>query len=149
MKRLIITPKSKGNTYDVASYMAQKSGAQLLVTGSGQMEDLTRYDELVLCSGVYAGKAHAGLIKWLNQLSKDQLSTQARFRILVTWFGRSNSNETAEKEIMKALAQKGLTYDKNCKDCLGGKGFIRSGHPNQADLDQVMTWLTGSETAGK
>ncbi len=141
MKRLIVTPKSKGNTYDVAAYMARESGAALLVTSSGQAEDLSQYDEIVLCSGVYAGKAHAGLIKWLNQLSKDQVGEKARFRILVTWFGRSNSNETAEKMIMKALKEKGLTYDPNCTDCLGGKGFIRSGHPNQKDLDRVTKWL--------
>lgn len=147
MKRLIVTPKSKGNTYNVASYMAQKSGAKLFVTSSGQPEDLSRYDEIILCSGVYAGKAHAGLLKWLNRLSKDQLSQQAKFRILVTWFGRSNSNETAEKEIINALVQKRMSYDPECKDCLGGKGFIRSGHPDQADLDQAMSWLEQSGNA--
>ena len=142
MNRLIVTPKPKGNTYAVASYISQNTGANLLVTSSAQEYDLSQYDEIILCSGVYAGKAHAGLIKWINQLEKEHLSGHTKFRILVTWFGRSRSNETAEKDIINALTQKGLPYDPDCKDCFGGKGLIRSGHPNQADLDGVMNWLT-------
>ena len=142
MRRLIVTPKGKGNTYNVASYMSQKPDANLLVTSSAQEYDLSQYDEIILRSGVYGGKAQVGLIKWVNQLEREHISGHTKFRIFVTWFGRSNSNETAEKEIMDALAKKGLSYDPDCKDCLGGKGFIRSGHPNQADLDGVMKWLT-------
>ena len=141
LRRLIVTPKPKGNTYNVASYMSQKTGADFFVTNSAQEYDLSQYDEIILCSGVYGGKAHAGLINWVNQLEREHISGHTKFRILVTWFGRSNSNETAEKEIMDALAKKGLSYDPDCKDCLGGKGFIRGGHPNQADINRVMSWL--------
>lgn len=61
---LIVSPKKEGNTYQVASYLKANSDAEMYAIDGGWKPDLDKYEHIVLCSGVYAGKIHRELIAW-------------------------------------------------------------------------------------
>ena len=43
MSALLVCPKSKGNTFNVCSYVANNSDAELLVLNQSQANDLKKY----------------------------------------------------------------------------------------------------------
>ncbi len=145
-KVLIISPKQKGNTYQVAEAMKANTNADLLILENPSGYVLEDYNHIVLCSGVYGDKINATLFNWLNELKENTLQKGVVFHVFLTWFGRGKSDENAYKEATEILKSKGITCSKSYGSCFGGKWFIKKGHPNGDDFKQAVAWLKDSCT---
>ncbi len=141
MKNLIVCPKSKGNTYNVAQYMEEHSDANILVLENEQLRDFTEYKQIILCSGVYGDKIHTNLSEWLKKIDSSMFCNDVKFYVFFTWFGRGASDKNAFNEAKELLNSKGLYCDDNYGSCYGGMAFIRRGHPDKEDLDYAVIWL--------
>jgi len=51
MSVLIVSPKGKGNTYNLSCYIAKNIGAELLVLEKKEERDWKDYDSIILSSG--------------------------------------------------------------------------------------------------
>lgn len=142
-KILIICPKQDGNTYRVAEAMKANTNADLLVLENPSGYVLEDYNHIVICSGVYGDKIHAQLYGWLSELKESSLQEDVIFHVFLTWFGRGKSDRNAYKEAAKILKSKGIACSRSYGSCLGGKWFIRAGHPNGDDFKQAVAWLKG------
>ena len=101
--------------------------------------DLKSYDVIILSSGVYGGRPHAGLVRWLENIQKDDIADNTAFYIFMTWIGRGKSDRSAVDVINHILQKTGNKLEPDYISCYGkGMGFIRSGHPNQADREKVL-----------
>lgn len=140
-KILIISPKQKGNTYQVAEAMKANTNADLLILENPSGYVLEDYNHIVICSGVYGDKIHSTLSSWLTNLKESSLHECVTFHVFLTWFGRGSSDRNAYKEAASLLKSKGFAFSKNYGTCFGGKWFLRKGHPNGEDFKQAVIWL--------
>lgn len=141
MKNLVICPKSKGNTYNVAQYMKDHSESDFLVLEKERMNAFDEYKQIILCTGVYGDKIHTNLSEWLRKIDRSMFCNDVKFRVFLTWFGRGTSDRNAFNEAKEILLSKGLYCDDNYGSCYGGMAFIRRGHPNKGDLDYAINWM--------
>ncbi len=141
MSVLIVSPKGKGNTYNLSRYIAKNIGAELLVLEKKEERDWKDYDSIILSSGVYGGKVHKNLMEWLKGIEKTSINGDASFHMFLTWFGRGRSDKDAIKELKKFIEKNELSFDDDYMACYGGKGFIRHGHPDNEDCKKVLNWL--------
>lgn len=141
MSDLIVCPKASGNTYRIADYLKKQTGADLLVLEGNGTADLSRYDDVYLLTGIYAGKVHKNLSKWLRELKDEEVSGKPAFHVFLTWIGRGSSDQTAFNEVQTILNEKGATCDSDFESCYGGMAFIRKGHPDQQDMNQALAWM--------
>ena len=145
-KVLIVSPKNKGNTYKVASYLKENSDVSLYIIDSGVEFDISEYEHIVLCSGVYGDKIHGLLFKWLKSIDKKRIKESAKFHLYLTWFGRGKSDEHTMEQVANILKEKGLNFDRNYGSCFGGGMFIiRRGHPNSEDMEKALEWMKEKE----
>lgn len=143
MSDSIVCPKASGNTYRVAEHLQKQSHAELLVLERNSLTDLWKYDQIYLCTGIYAGKVHKNLSNWLRMLNPEKLRYDVTFHIFLTWFGRGSSDKSAFNEIATILQEKGLSCDDEYASCYGGMSFIRKGHPDDTDLQKAAAWMLG------
>lgn len=141
MSALLVCPKGKGNTYDVSRYVADNSGAALLVINQDEGNDLREYTSIILCSGVYLDKVHQGLLGWLGQVKKTSIHENAKFYMFLTWFGRGQSHKNAIKAVKYILGEHKINLENDYIACYGGKGIIRYGHPNKEDCEKILDWV--------
>lgn len=141
MTALIICPKGRGNTYSVAVHMKKALGADLLALEVGSRPDFSQYEDIVLATGVYGGKGHRDLLQWLKLLEPERFGPNVRFHILLTWFGRGRSDQSAVNSINRVLARKGWKAEADIHTCPGGKLFIQRGHPNEQDIREAVDWM--------
>ena len=141
MSILLVCPKSKGNTFNVSSYVANNSDAELLVINQSEVNDLKKYESIILCSGVYGGKVHKGLLRWLGEIEKTSIHENAKIYMFLTWFGVGQSDKNAIKEVENILAKKKISLEDDYITCYGGRGIIRHGHPNKEDCEKILNWV--------
>lgn len=142
MKKLLVCPKESGNTYDVCTYVSDNSDFEIKAINKDSNVGLEDCDVVVLSSGVYGGHAHKNILRWIENLQSDKINKNTKFFTLLTWFGRSNSDECAIKEIKELLAKKGIKLEDDYVECYGkGMGFVRSSHPDENDKEKVLSWL--------
>ena len=141
MSLLIVCPKSKGNTYNLSRYIVNNSDAELFVINKNETSDLKKYKSIILCSGVYGDKVHKDLIGWLGQIEKTSINENAKFYMFLTWFGRGQSDKNAIKEVKNILGKNNLNLEDDYMTCYGGKGIIRSSHPNKEECERVLNWV--------
>jgi 8-oxo-dGTP pyrophosphatase MutT (NUDIX family)/flavodoxin len=142
MKTVVICPKAKGNTFTVCSYAARETGADLKILSRDTDLNLSDYDGIIFGSGVYAGKLHKSLSVLLGTLKKDAVKPGCRLYLFLTWFGRGHSDSDAFREAGHILSENGLLLEPDTASCFGaGFGFIRTGHPDEADLRNMLTWV--------
>ena len=106
MSALLICPKSKGNTLNVCSYVANNSDAELLVINQSEVNDLKKYKFIILRSSVHGDKVHRDLLRWLGQIEKTSIHENAKIYMFLTWFGRGQSDKNAIKEVKNILEKK-------------------------------------------
>ena len=138
---LLVCPKSKGNTFDVSSYVANNSDAELLVINQSEVNDLKKYKSIILCSSVHGDKVHKDLLRWLGQIEKTSIRENAKIYMFLTWFGRGQSDKNAIKEVKNILEKKNIRLEDDYITCYGGMGIIRHGHPNKEDCEKVLNWV--------
>ena len=142
MSALLVCPKNKGNTFNVCSYVANNSDAELLVLNQSQVNDLKKYMSIILCSGVYGGKVHKDLLRWLNQIERTSIHENARIYVFLTRFGVGQSDKSAIKGVKKILEEKKMSLENDYMTCYGkGMGIIRHSHPNKEDCERVLNWV--------
>ncbi len=142
MKTVFICPKVKGNTGNLCSYAARKTGSDLFLLEQDDIFSLLKYDRIVLASGVYGGKLHKQLSSILKRFRKEDLKTSCKIYIFLTWFGRSHSDRDAFQEAKEILNTKGIILESDTFSCFGaGFCFIRHGHPDKNDRARLLEWV--------
>ena len=141
MSALLVCPKSKGNTFDVSSYVVNNSDAELLVINRSEVNDLKKYKSIILCSSVRGDKVHKDLLRWLGLIEKTSINENAKIYMFLTWFGRGQSDKNAIKEVKNILDRKNISLEDDYITCYGGMGIIRRGHPDKEDCEKVLNWV--------
>lgn len=141
MKKLIFCPKERGNTYKACAYIAAHSGAEARVVDGTEKADLSKYDAVILASGVYGGHVHKNILNLIRGGGLDSMRPDAKIYVLLTWLGRTGSDREAFNEIKQALAEKGRKPEEDFIRCLGGMGPIKASHPDGEDLNKVLEWV--------
>lgn len=142
MSVLLVSPKGKGNTFKVCKYVANNCNAELLVLNQSNIKNLKNYKTIILCSGVYGGKAHEDLLRWLKQLEKSSIHENTKIYMFLTWFGRDQSDKEAINEVKNILEEKKISLESDYMKCYGqGLFIIRHGHPNNKDCERVLNWV--------
>lgn len=142
MSVLLVCPKSKGNTFDVSNYVANNCDAELLVLNQSEENNLNKYNSIILCSGIYGGKIHKNLIRWLGQIAKTAIHENVKIYVFFTWFGVGESDKDAIKAVKGILKEKQISLEKDYMTCYGkGLIFIRYNHPNKEDYKKILNWV--------
>lgn len=136
MRKLIICPKSLGNTYKVCRCVSDNSNIELKVVNESTKIDLTEYDVIILASGVYGGRIHKNILKWFNNSEK----SNAKIYVFLTWIGRGKSDKTALNKLKNVATQKGIKLEDNYINCYGKMSILRKSHPNKKDCEKVLLW---------
>ena len=141
MRKLFICPKQSGNTFAVCDYVSKHSDIDLKFVNEQELFQLDEYETIIFCSGVYMGKAHKNLTKWLENIAKNQIGKNTKFYMFMTWFGRGKSDMDVFKKIDFDLKKIDAKLEDNYSTCFGqGMGIIRRGHPDNADFEKILTW---------
>ena len=142
MSALLICPKSKGNTFNVCSYVANNSDAELLVINQSEVNDLKKYKSIILCSSVHGDKVHKDLLRWLGQIEKSSIHENAKIYVFLTWLGVGQSDKSAIRGAKNILEEKKMNLENDYMTCYGqGMWIIRHGHPNKEDCEKVLNWV--------
>jgi menaquinone-dependent protoporphyrinogen IX oxidase len=142
MSKLFICPKQRGNTFTVCDYISKHTDIDLKFINKQEIFRLDKYKTIILCSGVYMGKAHSNLTKWLKNITKNQIVENTKFYMFMTWFGRGKSDRNVLKKIDSYLKRVDAKLEDNYSTCFGqGMGIIRIGHPDNTDFEKILTWV--------
>ena len=141
MKSIVLYTTKTGNTEKLA-----KAISDALKTDCVNITDTTdffklnlnKYDHFFLGSGVYGGKPHKNIIKFLNQFD---FQSQKIIVPFFTWLGRGKSDNDAFKAIKNILNNKNQIVNENYYKCYGKSFlFIRYSHPDKNDLEKAVQW---------
>ncbi len=142
MRKLFVCPKQSGNTYTVCNYVSKHADIDLKIVNKQEIFRLDEYKTIILCSGVYMGKAHINLTKWLKNIEKNQIGKNTKVYMFMTWFGRGNSDRNVLEKIDFDLKRIDAKLEDNYSTCFGqGMGIIRIGHPDNTDFENILTWV--------
>jgi hypothetical protein len=84
------------------------------------------------------------MLEWIRNSKIGLFGQDAKIYVLLTWFGRGESDRAALEGIRSLLDEKGVkTEDKYVKYFGGGMGFIKRTHPDQKDLENALRWVEG------
>ncbi|MGB9372091.1 MAG: flavodoxin family protein [Halobacteriota archaeon] len=139
MKTLIVYASvHHRNTEKIATAMAEELGADLVPIGQAQPETLTAYDLIGFGSGIYAGKFHHTLLRFVEMLPT--VAEKQAF-VFSTCGIRGTQWHAAFKEL---LANRGFSVigEFSCKgwdtvSFLLLFGGINKGRPNEEDLKEA------------
>jgi len=142
MSKLLICPKSNGNTFNVCSYISEKENIDLKILNSNEKIILSKYNKIILSTGVYGGRPHSNLVKWLKSIDKEDIAENTEFFIFMTWFGRGKSDKNVIKKINSLLKKVDKKLEDNYITCLGKNMLIiRYKHPNKLEFKEVLNWI--------
>ena len=145
MKTLIVYASvHHRNTEKIAKAMAEELGADLVPIGQAQPETLTAYDLIGFGSGIYAGKFHHALLRFVEMLP----TVAEKQAFLFSTCGiRGTQWHAAFKEL---LANRGFSVvgEFSCKgwdtvSFLKLFGGINKGRPNEEDLEEARRFAMG------
>ncbi|MDC7226960.1 MAG: flavodoxin domain-containing protein [Spirochaetales bacterium] len=141
MSVLLVSPKNKGNTYDVLSYVERNSDADLVVIDQDEKCNLKDYETIVIGSGVYGNNLHKNLREWLVQINGASFHEEVKIYSFITWIGRGKSDKTTLAKIKNLVEDKNLKLEENYKTCFGRMLNIRRRHPNEDDYKDILSWV--------
>ncbi|MFA9398971.1 MAG: flavodoxin family protein, partial [Clostridiaceae bacterium] len=107
MKKIILCPKSSGNTYEVCKYVSDNSNFKLKTINENTKINLQDYDTVILASGIYANHVHKNISRWINNIENDKKSN-IKTALFLTWLGRGASDKVAYDEIKELLKNKNI-----------------------------------------
>lgn len=130
-----------GNTKKIAQVMANVLEAELLDLKDAKIDLIEKYDLIGFGSGIYKGKPHKELIKFINDVNN--VKSKKAFLFTTSGMGKAEYNDLLENK----LSQKGF-------EIIGGfscKGFdtwgpfkliggISKGKPDKDDLDNAKNF---------
>lgn len=146
---IVYVSQHHGNTRKVAEAMAQAVGADLFdaVQACEAKASLSSYDVIGFGSGIYFGKHHESLLKFVLSLD---LAGKRVFAFSTSGIGSSRAN----RGLLDLLKQKGANIlgDFACKgyDTFGPfklVGGIAKGHPSEKDLERAREFVRGMVAA--
>ncbi|WP_461205313.1 flavodoxin domain-containing protein [Clostridium sp. DL1XJH146] len=141
MKKIILCPKKTGNTYNVCSYISENTDFEIMVIDENSKIEIEKYDIILLSSGIYANKVHKNIAKWINNIDTPEKEIGKVF-LLLTWFGRGNSDSAAFNQVKTLLKIKKIMLQENYSKCFGqGMGFVRKNHPDKTDKENILKWV--------
>ncbi len=139
MKTLIVCSSvHRGNTLKIAKAMADVLGAEVLKPDEVDMTSFYQYDLIGFGSGIYAGRFHKSILKFIENLSSSK--GRKAFVFSTSWRLKKEYNE----RIKNTLADKGFNVIDNfsCKgfNCFGPFrliGGLNKGRPNEEDIEKA------------
>jgi flavodoxin len=140
-KSIVIYASSTGNTEKVAKVVSDElacSSVKLNEEFNYNDINLKEYDLVIIGTGIYAGKPHKNLIKFLKSIDE---KTSKKFGLFITWFGRANGDKQVFNTCKQILVEKNQILIEDYFQCYGkGFVFIKKGHPNQEELLGAKNW---------
>lgn len=141
-KSLVLYASSSGNTEKVAKVISNElacSSVKLDEEFNCNDINLKEYDLIIIGTGIYAGKPHKNLVKFLKSIDE---KTSKKFALFITWFGRGNGDKQIFNACKEMLIEKNQIVIEDYFQCYGeGFVFVRKGHPNQEELLQAKNWV--------
>lgn len=141
MSVLLVSPKEKGNTFDVLKYVENNSDADMMIIGRDDDLSLADYETIIIGTGVYGGNLHKNLQRWLENIDKVSVNPKVKVYAFLTWFGRGKSDKATIKKIGTQLESKDLNLEDDYITCYGKMGAIRGAYPNADDRCRVLDWV--------
>jgi menaquinone-dependent protoporphyrinogen IX oxidase len=141
MKKLFVSAKESGNTFEVISSVSQALGSDLIIASNPVSVDLKSYDVIILGSGVYMNKVHKNLFSWLDSTEAASFKDGVSIYLFLTWIGRGASDKAAYKALASYLANKHILLQPSLMECYGNmKKLIWPSHPDEKDISKVLDW---------
>ena len=145
MKTLIIYMSfHHGNTEKIAKKISEVLNAELKKPNEVNPEELSKYDLIGFGSGIYFGKFHASILKFVDKLP--DMADKKVFAFSTCGFPMKSYN----KEFVNLLAQKkfNVVGDYQCRglDTFGPfklTGGVAKGHPNENDFKKAAEFAEG------
>jgi len=140
MKSVVIYSSISGNTEKIAHCIADELSCQAIDLNKSNINDidLEGIDIVFIGSGVYAGRLHKNIIRFINNFSNQNVKAIVFF---ATWFGRGKSIETAINNCKNILLNKNYNVLNEYFECYGnGFKFIRKNHPNEKEYAKARVW---------
>ncbi|HZK39934.1 MAG TPA: flavodoxin domain-containing protein [Clostridia bacterium] len=139
-----MSSRESGNTFNVCQHVSSNSDVELQRAAKTDKQDLSPYDAIILASGVYINHVHINILKWIKSIETNTITSNTKFYLFLTWFGRGDSDKAAIHEVKHLLGEKGIKLEDNYMKCFGkGMGVVRSAHPNEEDFKSVLLWANG------
>lgn len=138
MKVLIIYKSyHRMNTEMVAKAMAEATNAKLIKVEDARIEDLATYDLVGFGSGIYAGKPHKALFKFIDKMPPMTIKT-------FIFSTSGGPKEQYHQLLRERLAAKGCQVVGEFQ-CTGKSGFLgfdfaNKSHPGEMDLQNARTF---------
>ena len=137
--RIILCPKSWGNTRKIGNAIAAEGGWEILRITGKEALDLSAYEDVIICSGIYWGKPQKRLIRFIQRLKNGQ--GPGKVHVLLTWVGRGESDQKVFSRIEKELSEKGIPVSKEyMKVYAHSFGVFHIGKPDQKDIEACIRW---------
>jgi len=149
MKALIICVSvHHGNTAKVAEAIAEVLGAEVKEPEEVDPQELAGYDLIGFGSGIYAGRHHRRLLKFVEQLP--EMDGKKAFVFYTSGMRRIRFIHEPERALVKRLRQKGfeIVGEFSCRgfDTFGPFkifGGMNKGRPNEEDLQRAREFGRG------
>lgn len=137
--KIILCPKEKGNTRKICEEIAKEDNWKLITITGNESIDISKYDCVILASGVYGGLPHKNLLTFIRNLKEEY--KPKKFNLLLTWLGRGKSDQAAYNRLEKECSNKNILISSDYKKTLGRAfGVIHNRRPNNQDIESCIKW---------
>lgn len=135
----------QGNTKKIVEAIKKEMAVDLIEAQDVGIRDLDKYDIIGLASGIYMGKCHQQILKFIKE-SKG-LSTNKKVFLIVTSGSNGKKYGRTEQVMLENRGCQFLGIYK-CKgyDTYGifkYIGGIAKGHPNNEEIDKAIEFVKG------
>lgn len=131
MKVAVVYFSKTGHSKKIANAIAASFGIQALDLGSSPQLDTV--DMLYVVGGIYANTNDPKMLTAIKELD----AAKVKKAVLVT---SCVSKRMKQDQARQALQQKGIEVVTDEYVCQGSFLFIGMGHPNQAELDEAVSF---------
>lgn len=131
----VVFASKGGNTKKLAVAIAETIDVRAIPVADAGVLDAV--DTLFIGASIYAGKIDAGLRRFLEGLSPQQVK-----KIVV--FGTSAAKQTALAEVKEIAGAKGIVVSDQEFHCKGSFLFAHRGHPDSNDLKAAEAFAKAS-----
>jgi flavodoxin len=137
--KIILCSKESGNTRKIGDAIAAENNWELIRITGKEVLDLSNYESVIVCSGVYGGFPHKNLLAFIRNLNEEH--APRKVHVLLTWLGRGKSDQKAFKHIEEEFLKKGISVSPEYKKVLGQSfGVFHIGKPNNEDIKSCVEW---------
>lgn len=131
MKTAVVYYSKTGHSKKIANAIAASFGVQALDLKTSPT--LAGVDMLYVVGGIYAGGNDPKMLAAIEKIDRSQVKKA----VLIT---SCASRQMKQDKARQVLQQKGITVIADEYICQGSFLFMGKGHPNQAEVDQAVSF---------